>query len=222
MYLRRIALCLAAVSFSVLMFVILLYNITLQTQASPCARNYHSIQVENTPLQILAVVEYEGAFAEDYSEDMVFSVSAILLHNPSGDFIAEAVIVIHSTKGSFLYRAEMIPAGHTVLIPERGRAPYEEMDILEVYGWVYTSDAFLSGLEITEIEADEIMVSNDSGKTLENVRIYYKSYLPQEGIYLGGIAREVFIPSLSPGESVTLELPFYAPEYSRIVYTEYH
>ena len=67
----------------------------------------------------------------------------------------------------------------------------------------------------------EITVENTTNKSMHNIRIYYKAYLPTERLYIGGITYCTGIETLEPGVSKTIQPYRYVKEYSKIVRTTY-
>jgi hypothetical protein len=62
-----------------------------------------------------------------------------------------------------------------------------------------------------------LTIQNLTNKTIPTVRIFYKYYMKQEGVYVGGIAFTVRVTRLGPGASITIQPSHYTSQTSRVV-----
>ena len=62
-----------------------------------------------------------------------------------------------------------------------------------------------------------ITVSNLSGKKLSNVKVFFKNYLPEEKVYVGGITYTITLKDLEPGTSMNVSASHYDSRYSKVV-----
>ena len=70
---------------------------------------------------------------------------------------------------------------------------------------------------MTEMDMGTLAVTNVSDAALCEVWLYYKSYLSQPGIYVGGITYKAGLQWIGPGQTVQISPLHYACGYSGIV-----
>ena len=76
-------------------------------------------------------------------------------------------------------------------------------------------------LVVEEVDTTTICVQNITDKPLQDIRIYHKSYLLPDELYIGGITYCAGIKYLAPGECVKISPFRYVKDYSKIVRTTY-
>ena len=76
---------------------------------------------------------------------------------------------------------------------------------------------FLSPKEITDNGDDSFTVTNLTKETIPGVRVFYKYYMKDEGIFVGGIAFTVKLPSLEPNAPMTVRPAHYTSDSVKVV-----
>ena len=176
-------------------------------------------EIPGTTLVAEALVYYDGPFLENSSNIELFNSAALLLRNTGNEGILQAEITVQGEK-SWVFSVWDIPPKGTVLVGESSGAQLEDLTVTACTGWQRVQsgvwDAGIS-LRIESLDMGTVAVTNMTEETLHNVRLLYKNWLPQSGIYVGGITHEARIDQLLPGQTVTLEPGHYAKGYSSIV-----
>jgi hypothetical protein len=72
-------------------------------------------------------------------------------------------------------------------------------------------------VEVTDNGNNTLTIKNLTAETIPTVRIFYKYYMADEDIFVGGIAFTVRITRLNPGASVTIQPSHYASQTCRVV-----
>ena len=172
-------------------------------------------EIPNTGIVIKQVSSYSGYFIEDGSDREVSGITAIVLENNGGDldFIG---IGIAQGERNLAFSGSQIPAGATVIIQEQT-------------GAAFTNDPFYSATaNITPGEFEQydglitvkknkdgtFSVINVSEETFPVVKVYFKNYLPEEDVYVGGITYSVTLEDVDPDTEVEVTATHYDPEYT--------
>lgn len=182
-------------------------------------------QVDGTDLVAQYPALYEGAFPEDGSGEYVVDVAALVLQNTASTGIENARVVLQWEQGAYVFEVDMLPAGKSVLVMEREKQPFVKHHWTACFGEQTTGKGeWESGgvLTVDEVSMGIIRVSNQSENILNNVRIYYKSYLPEEGLYIGGVTYCMGISEIAAGATEKLRPFHYAAGYSQVVRVTYN
>ncbi len=177
-------------------------------------------QVVGTDLIALTPALYEGGYPENASGEYVVDVAALVLQNTASTGIENARVVLQWEGGSYIYEVDMLPAGGTVLVVDKKRQPFAIHRWTACYGDQRIGEGpWDTGeiLSMDEVDMGMIYVTNTTDNKLTDVRIYYKSYLPQEQMYVGGISYCMGISTLDVGEKKALRPFHYANGYSKVV-----
>lgn len=165
------------------------------------------------------ITAYTGPFVEDGKNEQVENVAAILVENRSNEFLEQAIITysIGSDKtAEFVLTG--LPAGESAWVLEKQRLVLTGKEKLEFEDCTSTfrADAITETEDITvEAEGNVITVTNNTGKPLRNVAVYYKNTY-DDGNYLGGITYMIGFDVLGAGHSAEKASSHYS-ENSRIV-----
>ena len=182
-------------------------------------------QVPGTSLIAEQIVLYEGPFLEDGSGREVCNTAALLVRNCGQLGIEEAEIVLEAGMIRFVFAADTIPAGQTVLVLEKSAKTYGPEIFSGCSGWALYSHQDWNGggmLTVTEVDMGTLLVTNCSDKVLRNICLYYKNYLEDPGFYVGGRTNSYVIDSLQPGQTMQIKPNNYAYKYSGIVRLTHH
>jgi len=72
-------------------------------------------------------------------------------------------------------------------------------------------------IRVTDNGDNTLTVQNLTDETIPTVRVFYKYYMEEEGIFVGGISFTVRITRLSVGASITVQPSHYTSKTSRVV-----
>ncbi|MBR2938040.1 MAG: hypothetical protein IKB80_06100 [Oscillospiraceae bacterium] len=176
------------------------------------------VTVPGTSLVAQEISAYEGPFLEDVSGREVVNIAALHIYNTGEREVRYACITLQTEKDSYVFYGEHIPVGATVVLLEIHAGVYQQSPIKDCSGWQETTDQKqVDGLIITDKDNGTLVVTNTTGRTLYNLRLYYKSWLSPPGVYMGGISHCVTIPVLAPGQTEMVCPDRYATGYSKVV-----
>lgn len=188
--------------------------------AAPAEQITLPIPIGGTTLVAQRLAAYDGPFLEDGSEQEVVNIAALVVYNAGDREVLQTGITLQWGTVTLCFYGENIPPGKAVLLLERNRRSCTQNEFTACTGWQVSARETrepAAYLEITDTAMGEVTVTNITCDPLQEVRLYYKSWLSPPGIYIGGISREVFVSVLQPGESATLYPPYYASGYTKII-----
>lgn len=180
--------------------------------------------VRHTNLVCRSLVCYDGAFLEDGTDEEVTGVTALVLENTGGVDILRAVLEVVQGDRLLNFETTCIPAHSTVLVLESGGQAYTGSTIDSCRCLTLIPGTLSDGEgAVTVTEAEQgLYVTNPGTAELTLVRLRYKQYHSESGMYLGGITYETELYCLQPGESRYITPYHYAAGYSAVVSVTYH
>lgn len=144
-----------------------------------------------------------GQYVEDGRDELVENVAAIQVTNNSVRYLELATLLYEIDGQTATFVATGIPPGRTAWVMEKSRMTVTgEVDFNYQGSTTSFRDDVTATSETIQITSDGNMLTavNNSGKTLENIVVYYKA-LHVDGNYLGGITYVVDFGEVKTGES---------------------
>ena len=123
-------------------------------------------------------------------------------------------------QGELLFDISALPAGEKLVVQEKTGKTISESKVTSASALVVQrADMEMSRdkVRVTDNGDNTLTVQNLTDETIATVRVFYKYYMKNEGIYVGGIAFTVRITRLAPGASVTVQPSHYTSQTSRVV-----
>lgn len=174
--------------------------------------------VAGTELIARQLVIYEGPYLEDGGDTPVSDITALLLYNGGQREIGQAEVILTGEE-ELRFLASNIMPGMQILVLEKKAAPWKERRITGCEGWVREeAEEAISeeDLQFQEQDIGTVLVTNTTQTELRDIWLFYKSYLPESDLYIGGITYITTIDALLPGQSKQITPERYAGDYSRI------
>lgn len=176
--------------------------------------------IPGSSVMIEQVNSYDGLFLEDGSDIEVNNVTALVLTN-TGDECAEYIrITLISDEEQLQFEASALEPGGTVIVIEATAEEYRE----STYSKCIADIASMKDMTMSEnqlrVEEDAnggLIVTNISDTDIPCVRIFYKLYMSDMGVYVGGITYTAKIDNLKSGEERHITPSHYLQGYSKIV-----
>lgn len=188
-----------------------------ESQPEPITFPY---SVPGTGIVVQKISSYDGVYIEDGSDQEISNVAAMLMTNSSGNAI-EYVSVSLKCDGELMeFEASDIPSGAAVLVQEKNKKSYSGGTYTECIGTAAQMDGFGMAedqVKVTPNEDDTFTVTNLTEQTIPCVRLFYKLYMEDQGIYVGGITYNVKVTELEAGASQTISPSHYVQGYSRLM-----
>lgn len=174
--------------------------------------------VPGTDLIALELTSYDGLYLEDGSVERVSGISALVLQNSGTQMLEKADIELYQGDRKLKFILSYLPAGQKILVLENERCPYESAGITNCFGRSCEAPKDIPGLvTVRETQGRFLLISNPGPIPLKNVTVYYKTYDSDSDMFLGGIAYELSIYRIAPGDTYIAQPGYYDSEESRIV-----
>ena len=177
--------------------------------------------IPGTELMLQKVSGYDGVFLEDGQDAPASNVCAIVVVNTSDRDVEYAEITLDREDITLEFRVSGLTAGSSALVLEQyGEAYAEGSSYYGCSAGVSMVDRFeLSRelVEVTEYENGGLTVTNRSSEHIPCVRIFYKFYMSDVDVYVGGITYTAKLVDLAPGASQHIQPSHYLTGMSRIV-----
>ena len=177
-------------------------------------------QVPQYGLVIEKLAPYSGMFVEDGTNAQVENVAMLMVQN-KGDYPVEYTsIKVTFGQEELLFDISALPMGETLVVQEKngktipaGKA--EAANALVVRR--AEMEMSESQMQVIDNGDNSLTVKNLTDATIPTVRVFYKYYREDEGIFVGGIAFTVRITRLGAGASVRIQPAHYNSQTSRVV-----
>lgn len=177
--------------------------------------------IPGTELVIEAVNPYTGVFLEDGSDADANDIYAIILRNKAPTCVEYISITLTRDDGKELsFVASAIDADSRIVVMEAHAEEYVEADYDACSADVAQIPAFEMSGELIRVEESKngaLLVTNISDTDIPCVRLFYKFYMEDVNVYVGGITYTAKIEYLAAGETKTVMPSHYARDSSRVV-----
>ena len=171
-------------------------TIRLQRNSLPC--------VLDSGLVAEKLMEYEGPFVEDTTNEPVSGVAALMLYNSGSRDISFGMVAVDQGEQVLHFFITWLPAGERALVLEHERTAYSKASVTgcrsEGLRWenFYTVDG---AIDVSQSTHRELTAINCCTRTVNGIRLRYKMYQEEGDYYLGGITYSAYVGMLLPGES---------------------
>jgi hypothetical protein len=176
--------------------------------------------IPGSDLVIEQINSYDGLFFEDGSDKEVSNVTAMVLTN-MGDDCAEYIEITLARDGVKLkFIASALEPGGRMIILEANRKQFKNGTYSNCVADVATSSEFTMSENQVRVEENAeggLLVTNITGKDIPCIRIFYKFYMTDSDVYVGGITYTAKVTDLAAGASCTITPSHYLKGYSKIV-----
>lgn len=174
--------------------------------------------VPGTPLLALELCCYDGIYLEDGSRERVEGIAACILQNSGNAIVENALVELWQDQRCYLFRLDYLPPGERVLVLDANREKLQTGEITNALGSYTTAAKDIPGLvTLRETQRRFLLITNPGPIPLKNLTVYFKNYDPDKRLFLGGIAYEISIAHIAPGETFFAEPYYYESGKSRIV-----
>lgn len=177
-------------------------------------------QIPGYDLIIEKLAPYNGMFVEDGSNANVQNVAMLLVHN-NGDLPVEYTqIRVMYEQQELLFDISALPAGEKLVVQEKTGKIISAGEVNSASALVVQrADMEMSEgkIKVTDNGDNTLTVQNLTKETIPTVRVFYKYYMENEKLFVGGVAFTVRISRLGAGASVTIQPSHYTSQTSRVV-----
>ena len=178
----------------------------------PCEVPGHDLKIEK-------LAPYSGLYVEDGTNVQVTDVAMLLLHNTGDTAVEYTEITVEYEEKTLTFQVTALPAGERMVVQEKyGNAVPEGTPKSASALVVHRAQMRIpSEITVTDNGDNSLTVKNLTGQTIPTVRVFYKYYMENEDLFVGGIAFTVRITNLGPNAGVVIRPSHYTSENSRVV-----
>ena len=178
----------------------------------PCEVPGHDLKLEK-------IAPYTGMFVEDGTHAQVTDVAMILMQNTGTGAVEYAEITVKWAAETLVFQVTALPAGERMVVQEKNGKKIPEGDPLEAVALVShrAKMAIAPELTVQDNGDNSLTVTNLTDETIPTVRVFYKYYMEEEDLYVGGIAFSVRITNLPAHGSMVVQPAHFISASSRVV-----
>ena len=177
-------------------------------------------EVPGYGLTIHRLAPYNGMFVEDGTNANVENVAMLLVSNDSDYPIEYASIAVQYGGETLTFDISALPKGEKMVVQEKTGKSIPDGKAQAAKALVVrraTMEMSRDQVEVVDNGDNTLTIRNVSGKLLPTVRVFYKYYMEDEDVFVGGIAFTVRITRLDADASVTIQPSHYASATGRVV-----
>lgn len=177
-------------------------------------------QIPGYDMTIERLAPYSGMFVEDGSNAKIKNVAMLMLEN-HGDFpITYTQIRVLCGQEELLFDISSLPVGERLVVQEKSGKTISDSKATAASALVVqqaTMEMSENEVQVTDNGNNTITIRNLTNETIPTVRVFYKYYMEDEKLFVGGISFTVRITRLGAGASVTVQPSHYTSQTSRVV-----
>lgn len=177
-------------------------------------------QVPGYDLTIEKLAPYEGMFVEDGSNAQVADVAMIMVKNNGQYPVEYMTLQVEYEAQTLEFALSAMPVGATVVVQEKQGKTVPAGNALAATALVVRRAKMEMSedlVKVTDNGDNTLTVENLTDKTIPTVRVFYKYYMADEDIYVGGIAFTVRFTRLAPHGKRTIQPSHFTSQSSRVV-----
>lgn len=176
--------------------------------------------IPNSSLSIRAVKSYSGVFIENGSDKDVSDIAAIILDNKGSEHVEYAKITLKCEGKEFVFEAKTLPAGATMVVQESTGAKYMKGEYKEAHAEIATMDKMEMSETLVKVRENQngaLEITNITNADIPCVRVFYKFYMEDVNVSVGGITYTSKITELKAGETRIITPSHYDKDVSRVM-----
>lgn len=181
--------------------------------AFPCQIPGYNITIEK-------MQPYNGIFVEDGSNANIENVAMLMVENNGNYPVEYTQIRVVCGQEELLFDISALPVGQKLVVQEKnGKTITQSKATSATALVVQRADMEMSEsqVQVTDNGNNTLTVKNLTNELIPTVRVFYKYYMADEDLYVGGIAFTARISRLGAGASVTIQPSHYTSQTSRVV-----
>ena len=182
--------------------------------------SYFPYSIPGSGLVIEQINSYDGLFLEDGSDKEVSNIAAMVLTNTADDCAEYIEITIDRDGVQLKFIASALESGGRMIILEADGKQFRNGTYSNCVADVATSAEFTMSENQVRVEENAeggLLVTNITGKDIPCIRIFYKFYMTDSDVYVGGITYTAKVTDLAAGASCTVTPSHYLKGYSKII-----
>lgn len=163
---------------------------------------------------------YSGLFVEDGSNVQVEGVAMLQLRNEGDQAIEYMQIAVEYDNITLIFDVSALPAGAGAVVQEKtGKGVVDGMPQSCSALVVRRAQMEMSEDQVSVVDNGDntLTITNLTDQVIPTIRVFYKYYMEDTKLYVGGIAFTVRITRLAGGSSVIIQPSHYASSTCQVV-----
>lgn len=180
-------------------------------------------QVPGHGLTIERIAPYTGLFVEDGTNMLVEDVAMLLVKNTGTQAVEYTQIGIKYGEETLLFDISALPVGERIVVQEKFCKKIPEADPSSANALViYREEMSATNDQVSVVDNGDntLTIKNLTDEMIPTVRVFYKYYMENEDVFVGGIAFTVRLTRLAAGASITIQPSHYNSTTGRVVMTQ--
>lgn len=177
-------------------------------------------QVEGYKLTLEKLAPYNGTFVEDGTNANVEQVAMLMVKN-DGDYPIEYTqICIEIGENKLIFDISALPKGERLVVQEKSCQKLPQGDVTKATALVVQRaelEMAENMIRVTDNGNNSLTVENLTDETIPSTRIFYKYFMKDENLFIGGIAFTVRIRNLGSKEKMVVHPAHYNSTTGRVV-----
>lgn len=177
-------------------------------------------EITGTQLVIQEVQAYSGSFVEDGSNDEMANIVAILVKNTGSDCVEYGEIRMESGETEHVFTFSLLESGESCVVLEETAASFSGNNYTSCSAQVVameTREMSEDSVKVTETKNGALQIKNISDEKIPCIRIFYKNYSEEDGVYIGGIAYNAKVTGLDAGYTQLVNPSHYVAGQSKVL-----
>jgi len=191
----------------------------LQTEPPRIIEGPMPCVIPGTPLIAQMLTVYEGPHLENGTDNEITGYG-LVVRNTSNVYIEFTRLLVRQGNEELLFEGTYLPPGEAVMIIDKNGsagclgAVEECLCTRILFGNFAAED---KQVDVQSSGICSMTVTNLTSQTLRCVRVFYKQYLPERQMYIGGITYSAVLTELEPGESRRITPYHYVSARGKVV-----
>ncbi len=177
-------------------------------------------QIPGYNLIIEKMAPYNGMFVEDGSNVDIKNVAMLMVKNDGNFPVEYTQIRVACGDEELLFDVSALPVGERLVVQEKSGKSIPEGGATSASVLVVqraNMEMSESKVKVTDNGNNTLTIRNLTNETIPTVRVFYKYYMNEEQLFVGGIAFTIRITKLGAGASVTIQPSHYTSKSGRVV-----
>lgn len=184
-----------------------------QTLTFPC-------QIPGYDLVIEKLAPYTGIYVEDGTNQQITDVAMLMVRNHGTTALEYAEINVAFGEETLTFHISALPAGEKLVVQESDKKQIPGKDPTGCAALVIQNSnmvASSTSVSVTDDGKGGLIIQNLTGEPIPTVRVFYKYYMADEDVFIGGIAFTLKVSRLPANGSTTVRPSHFSSGSSRIV-----
>lgn len=177
-------------------------------------------QIPGYDLVIEKLAPYTGIYVEDGTNQQITDVAMLMVSNNGTTALEYAEINVAFGEEMLTFHISALPAGERLVAQEAGKKQIPDKGPTGCSALVIQNsgmEAVNSSVSVKDDGKGGLIIENLTADPIPTVRVFYKYYMADEDVFIGGIAFTVKVSRLPASGTTTVRPSHFSSESSRIV-----